>query len=42
MGKIKNARVFQHEHKVRVLAMKLERLENSGVRGDNTEHKGLG
>nr|DAO21229.1 MAG TPA: hypothetical protein [Caudoviricetes sp.] len=38
----KNVHAFQHEHKGRVVNMKLGKPVNSGVGGDNTKHKGLG
>lgn len=39
---IKKARVIEHEHKGRVVNMKLRRLVNSGVERYNTKHKGSG
>ena len=42
MGKQKSVHAFQHEHKGEGMSMKLGRLENSGVRGVNTEHKSSG
>ena len=42
MGEQKSVHAFQHEHKGEGMSMKFGRLENSGVRGDNTEHKSSG